>query len=224
MSESSQYDILDELDSKPNAPGASDGPDVDRIQLKGFQLWLSTNREYALKLAMFAFVIVFTTIGIVMWSTDSLNVENAGYGGLWVINFIAAGLIVVPISGPAAVCMAAAPDFGLNPLSIGLISASAEALGELTGYMLGLSGRSFFERNRFYPRVHGWVSKRGGVILFLGAVIPNPLFDVIGVAAGSIGYPIKKFVVIVFVAKSIKSISIAYACVWGIDWIMGLFV
>jgi len=55
-------------------------------------------------------------------------------------------------------------------------------------------------------------------------VIPNPLFDVIGVAAGSIGYPIKRFVVIVFVAKSIKSVSVAYACVWGIDWIMGLFV
>ena len=224
MSESSKSDLLDELNSKPSALGASDGPYVERVQLKGFQLWLSTNREFAFKLAIIVFVIAFTIIGIAMWSTGSLNAENAGYGGLWIINFIAAGLIVVPISGPAAVCVAAAPDFGLNPLSIGFISASAEALGELTGYMLGLSGRSFFERNRFYPRVHGWVTKRGGVILFLGAVIPNPLFDVIGVAAGSIGYPIKKFVVIVFVAKSIKSVSVAYACVWGIDWIMGLFV
>ena len=224
MSDSSQSDSLDELDSKPSAPGASNENDFDRIQLKGFQLWLSNHREYALKLAIIAFVIAFTTIGIVMWFTGSLNAENAGYSGLWIINFIAAGLIVVPISGPAAVCVAAAPDFGLNPLSIGFISASAEALGELTGYILGLSGRSFFERNRFYPRVHGWVTKRGGIILFLGAVIPNPLFDVIGVAAGSIGYPIKRFVVIVFVAKSIKSVSIAYACVWGIDWIMGLFV
>jgi len=224
MSDSYQSELLDELDSKPRAPFASDGSDFDRIQLKGFQLWLSNNLEYALKLAIIAFVIAFTTIGIVMWLTGSLNAENAGYSGLWIINFIAAGLIVVPISGPAAVCVAAAPDFGLNPLLIGFISASAEALGELTGYLLGLSGRSFFERNRFYPRVHGWVTKRGGVILFLGAVIPNPLFDVIGVAAGSIGYPIKKFVVIVFVAKSIKSVSVAYACVWGIDWIMGLFV
>lgn len=224
MPDSSQSDLLDKLDSKPGAQGASDENDFDRIQLKGFQLWLSNHREYALKLAIIAFVIAFTTIGIVMWFTGSLNAENAGYGGLWIINFIAAGLIVVPISGPAAVCVAAAPDFGLNPLSIGFISASAEALGELTGYLLGLSGRSFFERNRFYPRVHGWVNKRGGIILFLGAVIPNPLFDVIGVAAGSIGYPIKRFVVIVFVAKSIKSVSIAYACVWGIDWIMGLFV
>jgi membrane protein YqaA with SNARE-associated domain len=221
MSESSQSDIPDELDSAPEIGG---GSDIDRSQLEGFQLWLSNNREYAFRLAMITFVIAFVTISIAMWATDSLNVENAGYGGLWIINFIAAGLIVVPISGPAAVCIAAAPDFGLNPLAIGLISASAEALGELTGYLLGLSGRSFFERNRFYPRVHGWVSKRGGIILFLGAVIPNPLFDVIGVAAGSIGYPIKRFVVIVFVAKSIKSVSVAYACVWGIDWIMGLFV
>ncbi|MBT3995841.1 MAG: DedA family protein [Chloroflexi bacterium] len=221
MPESSQSDRPNELDS---TPAIGDGADVDRIQLEGFQLWLSKNREYALRLAMIAFVVTFVTVGVVMWATDSLNAENAGYGGLWIINFIAAGLIILPISGPAAVCIAAAPDFGLNPLAIGLISASAEALGELTGYMLGLSGRSFFEKNRFYPRVHSWVSKRGGIILFFGAVIPNPLFDVIGVAAGSIGYPIKRFVVIVFVAKSIKSVSVAYACVWGIDWIMGLFV
>jgi hypothetical protein len=147
MPESSQSDRPSELDP---TPAIGDVVDVDRVELEGFQLWLSNNREYALRLAMIAFVVMFVAFGMVMWATDSLNVENAGYGGLWVINFIAAGLIILPISGPAAVCIAAAPDFGLNPLAIGLISASAEALGELTGYMLGLSGRSFFEKNRFY--------------------------------------------------------------------------
>jgi len=67
------------------------------------------------------------------------------------------------------------------------------------------------------------VMKRCGMILFFGAVVPNPLFDVIGMAAGSIGYPVKRFIAVVFVARLIKSTSIAYACLWGIDWIMGLF-
>jgi len=115
------------------------------------------------------------------------------------------------------------PDFGLNPLAIGIISASAEALGEMTGYIAGLSGRSLFQKHRLYPRVQSLVQRRGGLILFFGSIIPNPLFDVIGIAAGSVAYPIKKFLIVVFFAKAIKSTAIAYACFLGIDWIQGYF-
>jgi membrane protein YqaA with SNARE-associated domain len=51
----------------------------------------------------------------------------------------------------------------------------------------------------------------------VGAIIPNPFFDVLGIAAGSIGYPIKRFLGVVFIAKSIKSTGIAYLCFLGID-------
>jgi membrane protein YqaA with SNARE-associated domain len=193
------------------------------VQYTGFQLWLSTNKEYAFRMAMLAFVVGFIVFATVLWLTDSLSIENAGYGGVWIVSFIAAGSIVLPIPGPAVVCFAATPDLGMTPMMIGLVSATAEALGEMTGYMAGLSGRSLLERNRFYPKVRRLVMKRGGIILFFGAVVPNPLFDVIGIAAGSIGYPVKRFIAVVFVAKLIKSTSIAYACLWGIDWIMGLF-
>jgi membrane protein DedA with SNARE-associated domain len=89
----------------------------------------------------------------------------------------------------------------------------------MTGYLAGISGRSLLEKNKYYPRVHSLVQRRGGIILFIGAIIPNPLFDVIGIAAGSIGYPIKRFLAVVFVAKAIKSTGIAYVCFWGIDWL-----
>jgi len=220
MSDSSNSEISDSSDS-PLENKAGGAPD-SAVELEGFQLWLSTNKEFAFRIAMLAFVVGFVIAGTTLWLTDSLSLENLGYGGVWIVSFIAAGSIILPVPGPAAVCIAAAPDLGLNPLTIGIISASAEALGEMTGYIAGLSGRSLLERNRFYPRVHSLVLKRGGIILFFGAIIPNPLFDVIGIAAGSIGYPVKKFLVVVFFAKAIKSTSIAYACFWGIDWIQGL--
>lgn len=185
--------------------------------MAGFQLWLSQNRDIVFRLGLITFVIAFVIVGVILWLTDSLNTENIGYGGVWVIGFIAAGSIILPIPGPAAVCIAAAPDLGLNPLIIGVVSASAEALGEMTGYMAGLSGRSLLERNKYYPKFHSLLQRRGGIILFVGAMIPNPLFDVLGIAAGSIGYPIKKFLTVVFVAKAIKSTGIAYACFWGFD-------
>lgn len=215
MPNSSQPDnqeILDssgELDLTPDSAFAT--------ELVGVQFWLDKNRNVVFRLGLISFVIAFMIVGLSLWLTDNLQIEQVGYGGVWVVSFIAAGSIILPVPGPAAVCFAAAPDLGLNPLAIGLVSASAEALGEMTGYIAGLSGRSLLERHKYYPKVHSLVRRRGGIILFFGAIIPNPLFDVIGIAAGSIGYPIKKFLVVVFVAKAIKSISIAYACFWGIE-------
>lgn len=219
MADSSKSEISDAQDptSGQESTSGSGNSGDSTVQLAGFQLWLSQNRDIVFRLGLITFVIAFVIFGVILWLTDSLNTENIGYGGVWVIGFIAAGSIILPIPGPAAVCIAAAPDLGLNPLIIGVVSASAEALGEMTGYMAGLSGRSLLERNKYYPKFHSLLQRRGGIILFVGAMIPNPLFDVLGIAAGSIGYPIKKFLTVVFVAKAIKSTGIAYACFWGFD-------
>ena len=78
-------------------------------------------------------------------------------------------------------------------------------------------------RNRFYPRLRLLMARWGGVLLFIGSVIPNPIFDIIGVLAGSVGYPLRKFLPIVFVGKAIKSSAIAYGCFYGVgivEWIV----
>ena len=217
MADSPQSDI-------PTAQGSDGltGTAVDsRTPLTGFQLWLSNNRDFVFRIGLLTFVFGFMIVGVTMWLTDSLTPDKVGYGGVWIISFIASGSIILPIPGPAAVCIAAAPNLGLTPVYIGVISATAEALGEMTGYMAGLSGCSFFEKKKYYARFHSLLVKRGGAILFIGALIPNPLFDILGIAAGSIGYPIKKFLVFVFVAKAIKSTGIAYLCFWGIDSFAG---
>lgn len=213
MADSSQSDTPGMQDPADVQGSVSDTPE----HLTGFQLWLSNNRERVFRIGLITLVLGFIIAGVTLWLTGSLNTENIGYSGVWIISFIAAGSLFLPIPGPAAVCVAAAPDLGLTPLYIGLVSASAEALGEMTGYMAGLSGRSVFERSKYYPRFHSLLVRRGGVILFIGSAVPNPLFDVLGIAAGSIGYPIKKFLTVVFVGKAIKSTGIAYLCVWGAD-------
>ena len=204
MSDSSKYESP-EIPANVTGLASDSGSGDPSVQLGGFQLWLSKNRESVLRLGLIAFVLGFIVVGVTLWLTDSLNPENIGYGGLWVVSFIAAGSVILPIPGPAAVCITAAPDLGLTPLYIGIVSGSAEALGEMTGYMAGLSGRSFLERRRYYSRFHSLL------------VIPNPFFDVLGIAAGSIGYPVKRFLGVVFIAKSIKSTGIAYLCFLGID-------
>ena len=154
--------------------------------LSSLQIWLSNRGDLFFRLGLISFVIAFVIFGTVLWVTGNLNAENVGYSGLWIISFIAAGSIVLPLPGPVAVCLAATPELGLNPLVIGLVSASAEALGEMTGYIAGISGRSLLERNKYYPRVQSLILRRGGFFLLVGAIIPNPFFDVIGIAAGGV--------------------------------------
>ncbi len=170
---------------------------------------------------MMIYVIVLGSIGVglFMWLTGRLNVDNSGYLGAFIINLVGSGAIVVPVPGVAAVCAGAAPGLGLSPVALGFIGGAGATIGEVTGYLAGFGGQGLVSRFRFYGRVHGWVRRRGGVALFVFAVIPNPLFDIAGIAAGGLGYPLPKFLIYVGAGKVIRFVGVAFACRYGIEWI-----
>ena len=192
-------------------------------RLSARQAWLLRNRGLLARAAVLGVVAGIICVGVVMWAAGRFETGAIGYPTVWLFSFIGAASVIIPLPAPAGVCIGATPAFGLNPLLIGLISGSAEVLGELTGYMAGLTGRSIVRRHSWYPRVRGWMERRGALVLFFASVIPNPLFDVVGIAAGSIGYPLRKFIPVVFVSKSIKSTGIAFACYHGIGFIQRFF-
>lgn len=187
------------------------------------QAWLVRNRGLLARAAVLGVVAGIVCIGVVMWATGQFKTAAIGYPTVWLFSFIGAASVIIPLPAPAGVCIGATPAFDLNPLLIGLLSGTAEVLGELTGYVAGLTGRSMVQRHAWYPRVRGWVERRGALVLFCASVVPNPLFDIVGIAAGSIGYPLQKFIPVVFVSKSIKSTGIAFACYHGIGFIQRFF-
>ena len=212
-----------ESHSEPTSVSASAEILADgAVELDPRQQWLLEHRDFLVRAALLVAVTGFVVAGLALWATGSFDLDNIGYGGVWFFSFIGAASIVVPIPGLAAVCVGASPAIGLTPLFVGVVAGSAEALGEMTGYMAGLGGRGVIERNRFYPRFHRLLRRYGGLVLFFGSVVPNPLFDLMGIAAGSIAYPVRKFLLYVFVAKSIKSTGIAYACYWGVTWVQDI--
>ena len=144
-------------------------------------------------------------------------IETAGYTGIWIAAFLGAALMFVPVGALAAVCVAATPAVGLNPLIVGVVAGSAEAVGELTGYAAGVGGKGLLERSRFYPKIHSLMSRYAGLVIFTASVIPNPVFDVMGVAAGSIRYPVRRFVLIVFAGKTIKFTWVGLSCYHGLS-------
>jgi membrane protein YqaA with SNARE-associated domain len=187
------------------------------------QPWALRNRTVIFRAAVLGVVAALMAAGVVMWVAGAFDAATLGYPTVWLFSFIGSAAIILPLPTPAGVCIGATPAFGLHPVLLGVISGSAEVLGELVGYAAGATGRSILQRHRWYPRVHNWVQRRGAVVLFAMSVIPNPLFDIVGIAAGSIGYPLRKFIPVVFVSKSIKSTGIAFACYHGIGFIQRLF-
>ncbi len=209
------------MGNEENQPQAAVEPATQR-PLFGAHDGVGSRCELWLRIGLIAFVVAFVVFGGVLLLTGKLDYQSIGFPVIWAISLIGAGSIILPVPGLAVVCVGATPEFGLHPALIGLVAGSAEALGEMTGYLAGLSGNTLVQRHRLYPKVRGWLIGRGVIVLFALSVIPNPLFDLIGIAAGGIRYPIMKFLAIVFVGKSIKSGGIAYACFFGVGFVQDL--
>ena len=60
-------------------------------------------------------------------------------------------------------------------------------------------------------------------MLFLLALIPNPVFDLAGVTAGALRYPLERFLAVVFAGKILKLVGFAYACAFSADWLVRFF-
>ena len=168
-------------------------------------------------------VLVLVLIATIIHLSDRLpNYKSVGYVGIFVLSFVGSASILVPVPGIASVC--AGPGLlELFPLGVALLASLAECIGELTGYLIGFSGRGFAENNRFYPRIERWMQRRGGIALLIASSIPNPLFDLVGIAAGTLRYPVWQFLMAVWAGKLIKSMTIAYACFYGFAWALRSF-
>jgi len=93
-------------------------------------------------------------------------------------------------------------------LFIGFIAGTGAAIGEMTGYLLGMFGvetlRKMGKKNvEKIFEIGEKLADRGMPIIFIGALIPFP-FDLIGIAAGMLKYDYKKFFAAAWAGKAIK--------------------
>ena len=160
------------------------------------------------------------TIALFFLRDHIQGLASLGYLGAFLATLASSATILVPIPGIALV-------FVLgniwNPLAIGLVSGLGSGLGELTGYAAGYSGRELFQGNRLYSRISSWMERRAAVLIFVFAFVPNPVFDIVGFAAGALRYPVSKFLFFCLLGKTARCILVAYAGRWGLEWVRSWF-
>lgn len=129
-----------------------------------------------------------------------------GYPGVFLVSLLGNATIILPAPSLAVVSVMGSV---LNPYLVGLCAGAGEALGELTGYLAGYSGRAVIEDQGNYRRITQWTQKHGLWVVLALSIFPNPLFDLAGIAAGALKVPLRQFLVVCWIGKTIKTILFA---------------
>jgi len=112
------------------------------------------------------------------------------------------GIVIYPVTGP------------VGPIIVGLVGGAGAAIGEITGYLVGYSGRGIAEKSRVYHRLVGWVNRWGVVAIFIFSLLPL-VFDLVGITAGVLRLPFWKFMLACLLGRTILYVIIVLAAAWG---------
>jgi membrane protein YqaA with SNARE-associated domain len=165
-------------------------------------------------------IVVVAALGAAVYFRDRLKeLERYGYAAVFLVGLVSNATLILPVPGLA---VSSVMGGVLNPWIVGLVGGVGQALGELTGYLAGYSGQTLVDGNPTYNRLTRWMQRYGALTIFVLAVIPNPVFDLGGMAAGTLRFPLWKFLASCTAGKVIKNIAFALAGYYGITLLLRL--
>ncbi len=151
------------------------------------------------------------------------ELKSYGYLGAFLISLIGNASILLPgivlpiLSGFGIVLYPAAGLVG--PVMVGLAGGAGAAIGEIVGYMAGYSGRGIVENNKLYERLVGWVSRWGVLAIFIFALVPL-FFDLVGLAAGVLRFPLWKFILVCWLGRTLLYVGFVVLVALGWDVVL----
>ncbi len=178
-------------------------------------------------LVIITIIITVSIFGWLFWSNQDFLfslMERYGYFGIFLISLVESSTIIFPF-GFAIIIFTSPTLFSLNPLLVGLIAGLGAAVGEFTGYGLGLGGRKVIEKKykKDIEKVEKLFQRYGGflvIVLFAATPLPD---DIVGLLGGTLRYPLKKFFIASLIGKIILNLALAYAGFYGLNWILSIF-
>jgi membrane protein DedA with SNARE-associated domain len=179
----------------------------EKVQLPEKKSWFRRNFVAILMFLLVAAV----TIALFIFRNEIVKLGNYGYLGTFVLSLATNATIILPMP---SILMILPLGATFNPLYIGLAAGLGGAIGEMTAYVVGYTGRGIWNDNPNYLQAVRWLKKWGMLIVFVFSATPMPL-DIMGIAAGNLRLPAWKFFLPAWPGKTIKYIILAYAGYWG---------
>ncbi len=150
--------------------------------------------------------VLLITMGILLAWDDIGRLGAYGYPAVFLVSLISNAAFLLPAPGMALVIAAGGM---LDPVAVGIVAGLGAALGELTGYLVGQSGQTVFEDKPIYWRMERLMKKSGALVVFVLAVVPNPIFDIGGLVAGALRMSAWRFLLGAWIGKSLRFVLLA---------------
>lgn len=160
-----------------------------------------------LSLALVAGIVVV----IFIFRDQVQNLARFGYVGIFLTTMVANATVFVPVPGVMVVFAMGAV---FSPLLTAVAAGLGGATGELSGYLLGFSGQGVAERSQRFLQIYNWMASHprwSDLAVLILAAIPNPFFDMAGIAAGMLKIPVLRFWFFCAIGSIIKYSVFAYA-------------
>jgi len=183
-----------------------DGTEQDKGEARGG--WVRSRLLPVLGLVLIIGIVVGVFFFYRSYPERIETLQGYGYLGVFFISVLLNATIVLPAGNflVLATMGAVLPSATL----VGLAGGLGAAVGELTGYAAGYSGQAIVTRQRVYTRLKGWVERWGMLTIFILSIVPF-VFDLAGMAAGVIRFPLWKFFLACWLGRTILYLVIA----WG---------
>jgi uncharacterized membrane protein YdjX (TVP38/TMEM64 family) len=136
------------------------------------------------------------------------GLEAYGYPGIFVLSMLANATVIIPLPG---ILITSAMGAVFHPFWVAIAAGCGAAIGELSGYLAGFSGRTVIQRVSKYETLIGWMKKYGDLTILLLAFFPNPAFDMAGITAGGLKVPVQRFLFWCAIGKILKMLVFAYS-------------
>jgi membrane protein YqaA with SNARE-associated domain len=145
---------------------------------------------------------------VLLFSGQVAALAQYGYFGAFLITLLSSATILFPAPGWAAVI---ALSSVLNPVLLGIVAGVGSSIGELTGYLAGDGVRDILNsRIKESRQIRELVQKYDVLGIFVLAFIPNPVFDVAGIAAGGLGIPWWRFLAACMAGRVLRYVLLAF--------------
>ncbi len=164
------------------------------------------------QIASFSVVFVLSVV-IFFLARSYLDLKKLlvyGYSGVFLINLISCTTIIIPI--PGEIINVAAGET-LNPLFVGIIASLGATIGELTSYYAGYIGRNYILSRGYldkYQHAVSWLTRNANLAIFLFALSPFLVFDLLGIAAGVFRFSLWKFILFCWLGRMLRCLIESY--------------
>ena len=200
---------------------------------------LSGNRRAQLAVALGVMVVVLIPSLVLLFLPIWVDLgeerfKGLGYAGIFLANLASTATVFIPVPGLTAAGQALIVSGGknLSPIPVGILGGAGMALGEVTAYAAGAVGREFAEGRHVggpswfrravesTTRGIGWLMVHYGMLtLFVLSAIPNPLFEVAGLTAGSVRMNFWRFMSSVAAGKILRGLILAFLGAYSLHFL-----